>query len=155
MIALVCLATLSCLPCTLFCSCLCKFAPEFFDALSQALCNLSLAFLADFTLSDSTALTCEFDYWPLAVGMLPTKVCPQCKVAVPLRRKTCERCDHVFRSKRKAECDLREKAIKRVKASPKNKTAASHVVQIHKHVCFARSQKNGQLIMSPYQQETL
>ena len=26
------------------------------DTLSQALCNLSLAFLADFTLSDSTAL---------------------------------------------------------------------------------------------------
>ena len=31
-----------------------KFTHEF-DALSQVLCNLSLAFLADFTLSDSTA----------------------------------------------------------------------------------------------------
>ena len=50
---------------------------------------------------------CEFDYWPLAVSMPPTKVCPQCKVAVPVRRK-CERCDLVFRSKRKAECNLRE-----------------------------------------------
>ena len=47
----------------------------------------------------------EFDYWPLAVSMPPTKVCPQCKAAVPVRRKTCERCDHVFRSKRKAECN--------------------------------------------------
>ena len=28
----------------------------------------------------------------------PTKVCPQCKAAVPVRWKTCERCDHVFRS---------------------------------------------------------
>ena len=28
---------------------------------------------------------CEFDYWPLAVSMPPTKVCPQCK-AVPVRR---------------------------------------------------------------------
>ena len=55
---------------------------------------------------------CEFDYWPLAVSMPPTKVCPQCKAAVPVRWKTCERCDHVFRSKRKAECKLREKAMK-------------------------------------------
>ena len=28
-------------------------------------------------------------YWPLAVSMPPTKVCPQCKAAVPVRRKTC------------------------------------------------------------------
>ena len=46
---------------------------------------------------------CEFDYWPLAVSMPPTKVCPQCKAAVPVKRKTCERCDLVFR---KAECNL-------------------------------------------------
>ena len=58
---------------------------------------------------------CKFDY-PLAVSMSPTKVCPQCKAAVPVRWKTCERCDHVFRSKRKAECNLREKAVKRMRA---------------------------------------
>ena len=45
---------------------------------------------------------CEFDYWPLAVSMPPTRVCPQCKAAVPVRWKTCERCDHVFRSTGKA-----------------------------------------------------
>ena len=28
---------------------------------------------------------CEFDYWLLAVNMPPTKVCPQCKAAVPVR----------------------------------------------------------------------
>ena len=33
--------------------------------------------------------------------MPPTKVCPQCKAAVPVRQKTCERCDLVFQSKRK------------------------------------------------------
>ena len=49
---------------------------------------------------------CEFDYWPLAVSIPPTKVCLQCKAAVPVRWKTCERCDLVFRSKRKAECNL-------------------------------------------------
>ena len=48
--------------------------------------------------------------------MPPTKVCPHCKAAVPVRRKTCERCDHVFRSKRKAECNLREKAMKRMRS---------------------------------------
>ena len=46
---------------------------------------------------------CEFDYWPLAVSMAPTKVCPRCKAAVPVRRETCEHCDLVFRFKRKAE----------------------------------------------------
>ena len=35
-------------------------------------------------------------YWALAVSMPPTKVCPQCKAAVPVRWKTCERCDLVF-----------------------------------------------------------
>ena len=48
--------------------------------------------------------------------MPPTKVCPQCKAAVPVRRTTCERCDHVFRFKRKAECNLREKPTKDVRA---------------------------------------
>ena len=47
---------------------------------------------------------CEFNYWTLAVSMPPTKVCPQCKDAVPVKRKTCESCNLVFRSKRKAEC---------------------------------------------------
>ena len=49
--------------------------------------------------------------WPLAVSMPPTKVCPQCKAAVPVRQKTCERCDLVFRFKRKAESNLREKTV--------------------------------------------
>ena len=48
--------------------------------------------------------------------MPPTKVCLQCKAAVLVRWKTCERCDHVFRSKRKAECNLPEKAMKRMRA---------------------------------------
>ena len=61
-------------------------------------------------------LHCEFDYWPLAVSMPPTMVCLQCKAAVPARWKTCERCDHVFRSKGKAEWNLREKAMKRMRA---------------------------------------
>ena len=50
--------------------------------------------------------------------MPPTKVCLQYKAAVPVRRKTCvtERCDHVFRSKRKADFNLREKAMKHMGA---------------------------------------
>ena len=35
-------------------------------------------------------ILCEFDYLPLAVS---TKVCPQCKTAVSVRQKACERCD--------------------------------------------------------------
>ena len=69
-----------------------------------------------FVLRETFFGLCEFDY-PLAVlSMPPTKVCPQCKAAVPVRRKTCESCDHVFRSKQKAECNLREKVVKRMRA---------------------------------------
>ena len=77
---------------------------------------------------------CEFDYWPLAVSMPPTKVCPQCKAAVPVRRKTCERCDHVFRSKRKAVCNLREKAMKRMRSveSDSVKSARKAKDKLHK-----------------------
>ena len=35
------------------CSCLCKVCSRVSDILSQALCNLPLAFLADFTLCDT------------------------------------------------------------------------------------------------------
>ena len=65
--------------------------------------NLDRVASGHFVLGD---VLCEFDYWPLAVSMPPTKVCPQCKAAVPVRRKTCERSNLVFRSKRKAECNL-------------------------------------------------
>ena len=57
-----CLVTLSCLPCALFRSCPCKVRSRVSNALSQALCNLSLAFLADFTLPDSTAPSNVFSH---------------------------------------------------------------------------------------------
>ena len=77
---------------------------------------------------------CKFDYLPLAVSMLPTKVCPLCKAAVPVRQKTCEHCDHVFQSKRKAECNLQEKSMKRVRAveSDSVKSAKKAKDKLHK-----------------------
>ena len=75
---------------------------------------------------------CEFDYWPLAVSIPPTKVCPQCKAAVPVRRKTCECCDHVFRSKRKAECNLREKAKKRMRSVESDSVKSARKDKLHK-----------------------
>ena len=77
---------------------------------------------------------CEFDYWPLAVTMPPTKLCSQCKAAVPVRRKTCERCDLVCRSKRKAECNLQEKTMKRMGAveSDSVKSARKAKDKLHK-----------------------
>ena len=79
--------------------------------------------------------SCKFaDYWTLAVSMPPTKLHLQCKATVTVRWKTCERCDHVFRSKLKAECNLREKAMKRVTAvesdSVKSARKAKH--KLHK-----------------------
>ena len=66
--------------------------------------------------------------------MPPTKVCPQCRAAVPVRRKTCERRDHVFRSKQKAECSLREKAMKHMRAveSDSMKSARKAKGKLHK-----------------------
>ena len=66
--------------------------------------------------------------------MPPTKVCPQCKAAVPVKWKTCERRDHVFRSKGKAECNLREKAMKRMRAveSDSVKSARKAKGKLHK-----------------------
>ena len=49
---------------------------------------------------------------PSLVSMPPTKVCSQCKAVVHIRRKVCESCDHVFRSKRAAEYKLPERAMK-------------------------------------------
>ena len=83
---------------------------------------------------------CEFDYWPLAVSMPPTKVCPQCKAAVPVRWKTCE-CYAVFRSK--AECNLREKALKRMRAveSDSVKSARKAKDRLHKPFPFTERQE--------------
>ena len=59
---------------------------------------------------------CEFDYWRLAVNMPPTMVCPQCKAAVPVRRKTCDAVIVSFDPNEKPECNLPEKAMKHVRA---------------------------------------
>ena len=76
----------------------------------------------------------EFDYWPLAVSMPPTKVCPQCKATMPVRWKTCECCVHVFRSKQKTECNLREKTMKCMRAveSDSVKSARKAKDKLHK-----------------------
>ena len=75
-------------------------------------------------------ILCELDYWPMAVSMPPTKVCPGCKTAVRVRQKTCEHCDHVFLSKQKAECILREKAVKYMRAGVKSARKAKD--KLHK-----------------------
>ena len=73
--------------------------------------------------------------------MPPTKVCPQCRAAVPVRRRTCERCDHVFRSKRKAECNLREKAVKRMGAVESDSVKSARKAKDKLHKPFKERQK--------------
>ena len=76
--------------------------------------NLDTWLVALLFLGETFSATSIIAYWPfspLAVSMPPTKVCPQCKAAVPIRRKTCEHCDLVFRFKPKAECNSREKTV--------------------------------------------
>jgi len=74
----------------LFCSCPCKLHSRVSDALSQALCNLSLvAFLADFTLSDSTApirfivILANYTQIHTHAGFPQSKKWPTYHVAVP------------------------------------------------------------------------
>ena len=70
--------------------------------------------------------------------MPPTKVCPQCKAAVPVRRKTCEHCDHVFRSKRKAECNLQEKVAKRMRAVESDSVKSARKAKDKLHKAYER-----------------
>ena len=49
--------------------------------------------------------------------MPPSKVCPQCQTIVHARQKVCKSCQHVFRTKRKAEQNLPDQAMKRVRVS--------------------------------------
>ena len=71
--------------------------------------------------------------------LAPTKICPQCKAAVPVRWKTGERCDHVFRSKRKAECNLREKAMKAKDKLQKACERASEICERTLHTPVGRN----------------
>ena len=134
-----CLVTLSCS--ILFCSCLCKVRSRISAALSQVLCNLSLAFLAGFTLSDSTVLisfitfSCKL-HSAFRLDMITAFTClPYYRhSSFTLRAYLCWR--HVC-------CQW---------------PAASHAVQIHTHARFPQSiKKMANLLCSHmlYKQETL
>ena len=76
--------------------------------LSQNFCNRPLMRFISFASNIGPAAAVPAGPAPAPLSMPPTKVCPLCKAAVPVRRKTRERCDLVFR---KAECNLREKTV--------------------------------------------
>ena len=64
-------------------------------------------------------ILCEFDYCKLTIGSkYASKVCLQCKAAIPVRWKTCERCDLIFRFKRKRSviCERNSLTMKRMGA---------------------------------------
>ena len=75
---------------------------------------------------------CKFDYWSLAVrktvSMPPTKVCSVKKT-----------CDHVFRSK--AECNLQEKAMKRMRAVESESVKSARKAKDKLHKPFKEHQK--------------
>ena len=73
--------------------------------------------------------------------MPPTKVCLQCKAAVPVRWKTCECCDHVFRSIRKAERNLREKAMKCMRTVESDNVKSTRKAKDKLHKSFKEHQK--------------
>ena len=128
-----------CLLCTFcFVSCLCKVRSRVSDALSQPLCNLPLAFLADFTPSDSTALirfiafSCKIRH---SAFRLDRKTWSQSSalqvqqfytVGIPLLEAySLPMANNRTRNERLSQEQM----------------AASHVVQIHTHARFPRSKK--------------
>ena len=48
--------------------------------------NLDTLLVAILFMGETFFASSIIAYWPLAVSMPPTKVCPQCKAAVPVRR---------------------------------------------------------------------
>ena len=121
----------------LFCSCRCKVHLGISEALSQALYNLSLVCLADFALSYSTALihfiafshklhSAFIERHDHTVHMSSILQAQQLyTVGIPLLEAYCQ-------------WPIIELALN---VSPKNKTAASHVVHIHRHARFLRGKK--------------
>ena len=84
-------------------------------------------------------------HWSLAVRLVigSKTVCLQQRYArtVPVRRKTCVCCDHVFRSKRKAECNLRKKAMKRTRAVESDSVKSARKAKDKLHKLFKERQK--------------
>ena len=116
---------------TLSCACLCKVHSRISDALSQALCNLSLAY-PDFTLSDTIALiafSCKLHsaFRLDRNGMITafTYLPSYRHSSFTLRAYLCWR--HTY-----CQWPIIELAMN---VSPKNKMAASHMVQNHIHMC--------------------
>jgi len=72
---------------------------------------------------------------------------------VPVRRKTCKCCDHALKSQQKAECNLREKAMRAVesdsvksvrKAKGKLHNACQKVSETRKQTLHRQKQNNVQ-----------
>ena len=70
--------------------------------------------------------------WPLAVSMPPTKVCPQCKAAIPVRRKTCEHCDLVSNEKQSVFCERKQFNYETYGSSSSVKSARKAKGKLHK-----------------------
>ena len=73
--------------------------------------------------------------------MPPRKVCPQCQAVVPLRLKVCRPYQHVFRSKRKVECNLPDQAIKCKRASESCERTLRRKQQNRQHMACVRPTK--------------
>ena len=135
------LVTLSRLPYALFCSCLYKVRSRISDALSQALFNLSLAFLADLaSLANYTLLFVWIERHDHSVYMSSILQVQQLYTAgIPL-----------------LEAYLLHMANNRTRRNERL-SAASHVVQIHAHARFQQSKKMADLSCTrmQYKQETL
>ena len=126
----------------LFCSC--KVCSRVSDALSQALCNLSLAFLADFTLSDSTApirfivkLFSLANYTLLFVWIESQDYSVHMSSVLQVQQLYTAGIPLLVAY---YQWPFSNNRTHKERLSP-NKVAASNVVLIHTHACFPRSKK--------------
>ena len=85
----------------------------------------------------------------------PSKVCPQCQTIVHIRLKVCKSCQHVFRAKRKAEHNLSNKTMKRMRVGETNEQTVHRQLQNRKHMASMRaSETNEQTVHRREKTET-
>ena len=87
--------------------------------------------------------------------MPPTKVCSQCKAAVHIKQKVCERCGNGFPSKRKAEFNSPEKAMKRIRALEPDTVKAVRSAKDKLQKAINRASETRKQTLHRYEQDRL
>ena len=72
--------------------------------------------------------------------MPPSKVCPKCQAVVPIRLKVCKSCQHAFQAKRKAEQNVPDLSVKRMRMLEKLRKTTKRASETSKQTVHRREQ---------------